>query len=193
MFLCFHSPGSQQGGVPLGPASVSHLHPGELGWAQSTQRSCTELQAAVEREPIWKRAGQTTALCFVFFVCVCFVCCVFLTVFECIWLCPTVSLCLTVWVCLTMSGCVWLCPTVSVCLTVCLNYVSDCLIISHWLCPTVCRVWRWTDRTTKWKDSISSQSILFELRPSIGTDQERPLRRSASPHTQTVSSNYVCL
>lgn len=163
-------------------AGMSPVNPTVLYWATG----CCGARAHLEKS----RSNHSLVFSF---LCVCFVCCVFLTVFECIWLCPTVSLCLTVWVCLTMSGCVWLCPTVSLCLTVCLNYVSDCLIISDWLCPTVCRVWRWTDRTTKWKDSISSQSILFELRPSIGTDQERPLRRSASPHTQTVSSNYVCL
>lgn len=66
------------------------------------------------------------------------------------------------------------------------QFYSDFLRCNH-CCVFVFRVWRWADWTTRWRDSISSQSIQFGFWQPTAMDQASPQRPSASPPIQTVS------
>lgn len=60
-------------------------------------------------------------------------------------------------------------------------------------CVFVFRVWRWTDSTTRWRDSISSQSTQFGFWRPTAMDRAPRRRPSVSPPIQMVSSTSTFL
>lgn len=73
------------------------------------------------------------------------------------------------------------------------NNVCSNFLRCHQSCVFVFRVWRWADWTTRWRDSISSQSTRFVFWRPTAMDQAPPQRPSASPPIQTVSSTSASL